>query len=53
MSKGEKMNAEEEFYIYNAYKENPQELLNTHITLNNPIFDKIKKLKMARSTTQP
>lgn len=45
MPKSEKLDSKEDLSIFLKHKEDPMNLLNTHITLNNPIFEKINQLK--------
>ena len=44
LNKGNKMDSKEELHIYIEQKNNPRNLLNSHIAGKNPIFEKIKQI---------
>jgi hypothetical protein len=50
LKKGEKMDAKENLYIYLEHQDKPHNLLNTQIETNNPIYQKIRSIKMQNSS---
>lgn len=45
MNKSTKMDSKEELYIYLSFKKEPQNLINLQINQDNPILEKIRKIK--------